>query len=86
MTDDIEKKIEEEAERYAESRGDYGSRGYSSVFEAGARYGFELGVRMAAAACLDTYSPDGHAPGDWPTPEQCHAAILALLGEKESGK
>ena len=35
-------------------------------------------LEQASEACLSTYSSDGHAAGDWPTPEQCVEAIRAL--------
>lgn len=41
----------------------------------------------AADVCLSLYTID-HAPGDWPTPEQCADAIraLPLEADKEEGK
>jgi hypothetical protein len=36
-------------------------------------------IEACIEACWNTYSDDGHACGDWPTPEQCIKEIRALL-------
>lgn len=35
-------------------------------------------LEEAAVTCENIYSPDGHASHDWPTPEECAAAIRKL--------
>lgn len=35
-------------------------------------------LEEAAVACENIYGDDGYGAGDWPTPEECAAAIRAL--------
>ena len=54
----------------------YGNQFFDVEIEAA----ISLALEEAAVACENIYGEEGCACNDWPTPEQCAAAIRALKG------
>ena len=49
-----------------------------NAYEDHASAALDLALEEAAVACENIYGEEGCACNDWPTPEQCAAAIRAL--------